>query len=79
MTGDEYRDIVFKLGFQSLNKAADWLGADDRLGQRWSKDGPPASVTKLLRLMLVLSDDYGLAASDMPHWVDREVSEPLDP
>ena len=54
MTPDQYRAALIQLGL-SLNKAAVFLNVDERQSRRWANGDAeiPASVAKLLRLMIL--------------------------
>jgi hypothetical protein len=61
MTGPDYRIAIAKLGM-SQRRAARFFEAGRTTGFRWAEEGPPAAVSMLLRLMIVLRIT--------PAWVD---------
>ena len=59
MTGAEFIRLCGELGFATSDKANDlgisgfcrFIGADPRTGRAWARDGAPAHVAVMLRLM----------------------------
>jgi hypothetical protein len=55
MTSEEYKKAVTRVGLSQIG-AGRFFGVDERTGQRWGagESTPPASIAKLLRLMMHL-------------------------
>jgi len=61
MNAQDYRIAIAKLGM-SQRRAARFFEAGQAAGPRWAKDGPPAAVAMMLKLMIALHV--------RPDWVD---------
>lgn len=64
MTPAEYRDAIKRLGL-TQSECGLFFGVHEVTGRRWADEGPPAPVSKLLRLMLALGFT--------PDYVDRMI------
>lgn len=53
MTNEEFHDALRRLE-ETRESFGDWLGYTRRTVQRWVSEGPPASVERLLLLILAL-------------------------